>query len=179
MAGPPSRPYGDCSLQHHGGDARLPHALTLAPLPHMRPPTGAASSTRPVCVCAQLHQHPQPTLSHQSRARAQVYCNNGSCKALIASVFGEDLAEKEELVGAVDRWISILKSEGVSNALSLLIPEEVQVNGTTRVPQKITWFINFSLYQSGIDSSVPIQTVPSYRLTEGFVKALYRILLST
>ena len=47
----------------------------------------------------------------------QVYCNNASCKTLVATVFGEDLGEREELVGAVDRWISILKSEGVSNAL--------------------------------------------------------------
>jgi hypothetical protein len=47
----------------------------------------------------------------------QVYCNNASCKTLVATVFGNDLAEREELVGAVDRWISILKSEGVSNAL--------------------------------------------------------------
>jgi hypothetical protein len=46
-----------------------------------------------------------------------VYCNNASCKTLVATVFGEDLGEREELVGAVDRWISILKSEGVSNAL--------------------------------------------------------------
>lgn len=41
-------------------------------------------------------------------------------------MFGSEFTENsKDLVAAVDRWVAILKSEGISSALSLLIPEHV------------------------------------------------------
>jgi len=56
----------------------------------------------------------------------QMYCNGRSSSNFIDMVFGSEFTENsKDLVAAVDRWVAILKSEGISSALSLLIPEHV------------------------------------------------------
>eukprot|EP00238_Polyblepharides_amylifera_P002005 CAMPEP_0196585382 /NCGR_PEP_ID=MMETSP1081-20130531/50433_1 /TAXON_ID=36882 /ORGANISM="Pyramimonas amylifera, Strain CCMP720" /LENGTH=1314 /DNA_ID=CAMNT_0041906905 /DNA_START=249 /DNA_END=4193 /DNA_ORIENTATION=- len=56
----------------------------------------------------------------------EVYCGGASAKGLLEAVFGSAVCEADgKFVLAVDRWIAIIKSSGVSSAISTLIPVEV------------------------------------------------------